>query len=255
MRKPNEFSLFGENSQFNLYNQRNYSIICEIHKINRNEFAWRRNGNVKSQIKVNGKKQILSILVCLLVNVSEMQWILLESKPKEKRILFTESRNQNKYRKMCFLYESKHRMLLTPMIAFSSGIVTCFARSTACNTCCWCSGCRHGRSWFINALSRFAISVWNESMQKVEKSEIINKLFPGIDERSHLPPVAPFSLNGLDSNSSATAREGKSPHNLSQELFIADALHSIFYGYFISLNFYMRIWALRRRCQETCAGE
>lgn len=85
---------------------------------------------------------------------------------------------------MCFCTKAKHRMLLTPIIALSSGIVTCFARSTACNTCCWCSGCKHGRSWFINALSRFAISVWNESMHKVEKSEMIlyNELFPRIDE-------------------------------------------------------------------------
>lgn len=49
---------------------------------------------------------------------------------------------------------------LTPMIAFNSGIVTCLARSTAWSTDCWCSGCKHGRSWFINALKRFAISVY-----------------------------------------------------------------------------------------------
>jgi hypothetical protein len=26
----------------------------------------------------------------------------------------------------------------TPMMAFSSAMVTCLARSTACTTCCWC---------------------------------------------------------------------------------------------------------------------
>lgn len=32
--------------------------------------------------------------------------------------------------------EKNSLVILTPMIAFSSGIVTCFARSTACATCC-----------------------------------------------------------------------------------------------------------------------
>lgn len=33
---------------------------------------------------------------------------------------------------------SQYYKLLTPMIALSSVIVTCFARSTAVATCCWC---------------------------------------------------------------------------------------------------------------------
>lgn len=58
-------------------------------------------------------------------------------------------------------------VLLTPMIAFNSGIVTCFALSTACATCCWCSAARNGKSCPISAFSLFAISVCNENKFKV----------------------------------------------------------------------------------------
>lgn len=58
------------------------------------------------------------------------------------------------------------RKTLTPIMAFNSGIVTCFARSTACATCCWCSADRNGSTWPINAFNRFAISVWNEKIKE-----------------------------------------------------------------------------------------
>lgn len=53
------------------------------------------------------------------------------------------------------------------MIAFNSGIVTCFALSTACATCCWCSAARNGKSCPISAFSLFAISVCNENQMKI----------------------------------------------------------------------------------------
>lgn len=49
---------------------------------------------------------------------------------------------------------------LTPIMAFSSGTVICFALSTACSTCCWCSCAKNGNSWLISAFNRFTISVW-----------------------------------------------------------------------------------------------
>lgn len=55
---------------------------------------------------------------------------------------------------------------LTPIIALSSVIVTCFARSTADATCCWCSFDRKGNIWPIIALNLLAISVWNKKREK-----------------------------------------------------------------------------------------
>jgi len=52
-----------------------------------------------------------------------------------------------------------YQQTLTPMIAFNSDIVTCFALSTALATCCWCSWARNGISCAMMVLSRFAISV------------------------------------------------------------------------------------------------
>uniref|UniRef100_A0A6B0U2Y1 Putative secreted protein n=1 Tax=Ixodes ricinus TaxID=34613 RepID=A0A6B0U2Y1_IXORI len=46
-----------------------------------------------------------------------------------------------------------------PMMAFSSVMVTCLARSTAAATCCWCSWDRNGRIWAMMAFRRLAISV------------------------------------------------------------------------------------------------
>lgn len=53
-------------------------------------------------------------------------------------------------------------MQLTPIIALSSVMVTCFALSTAEATCCWCSCDRNGRICAIIAFNRFAISVWKK---------------------------------------------------------------------------------------------
>lgn len=53
-------------------------------------------------------------------------------------------------------------MELTPIIALSSVMVTCFALSTAEATCCWCSCDRNGRICAIIAFNRFAISVWKD---------------------------------------------------------------------------------------------
>lgn len=76
------------------------------------------------------------------------------SVPKVNRVLFA-------------LMKKPFLSLLTPMIAFNSGIVTCFALSTACATCCWCSAARNGKSCPISAFSLFAISVCNENQMKI----------------------------------------------------------------------------------------
>lgn len=51
--------------------------------------------------------------------------------------------------------------MLTPIMALSSVMVTCFALSTAEATCCWCSCERNGSIWAIIAFNLFAISVCN----------------------------------------------------------------------------------------------
>lgn len=82
---------------------------------------------------------------------------------------------------MCVRRKEKNRFVprivivneLTPIMALSSVMVTCLARSTALATCCWCSCERKGSICAIMAFSLFAISVW-----KIKK-EKIRALVPG----------------------------------------------------------------------------
>lgn len=63
---------------------------------------------------------------------------------KEKEKLFTNT------------IRAKTERAHTPMIAFSSAMVTCLARSTACTTCCWCYKWRSETEqnyWFSKLLS------------------------------------------------------------------------------------------------------
>lgn len=63
--------------------------------------------------------------------------------------------------------------VLTPMIAFSSVMVTCFALSTAVATCCWCSCDKNGRICAMMALSLLAISVWKQTEYKIEHTSSV----------------------------------------------------------------------------------
>lgn len=58
--------------------------------------------------------------------------------------------------------------LLTPIMAFNSVMVTCFALSTAVATCCWCSWAKKGSTWAIIAFKRFAISVYKREKINVK---------------------------------------------------------------------------------------
>lgn len=63
--------------------------------------------------------------------------------------------------------QKKKKNILTPIMAFSSVMVTCFARSTAVATCCWCSWERNGRICAMIAFSLLAISVCNTKQLQI----------------------------------------------------------------------------------------
>lgn len=66
-----------------------------------------------------------------------------------------------------------HETPPTPITAFSSDMVICFARSTAVKTCCWCSWDRNGTIWVIIAFNLLEISVCEKKKKKEDKGKLV----------------------------------------------------------------------------------
>lgn len=104
-------------------------------------------------------------------------------------LLLTNQPNTHPPLKYVHMYHSnwhqRSAASLTPMMAFSSLTVICFARSTAWCTCCWCSCAKNGNSWLISAFNRFTISVCKWEWRR---DNVIKKLLPHYDYLKHQQP-------------------------------------------------------------------
>ena len=76
------------------------------------------------------------------------------------------------------------------MTELSSEMVTCFARSTAVATCCWCSCERKGKTWPTMADKRLTISDW----KRREKYIFYCIFFPCLCTRIQDPPLSCFAI-------------------------------------------------------------